>query len=141
MINALVRWAILTIAVWVASAVHAVSYDDWQSLLVAALILGILNAFVKPLLSLVTIPLVILTFGVFLIIINATLLWLTSRLVPGFHVSGFWAAVGGSLVISIISVFLGYPRGRRRVVITRPGPPPAADQRPPPPGKGRIIDV
>ena len=141
MVSMLFRWMALTVAVWVAaSIVPGVTYDRWQDVMVAALVLGILNALLKPLLQLVTLSVIIVTLGLFLFVINALLVVLTDRLVPGFHVAGFWSAVGASLVISVVSIFLGYSGRRpRRVAVNRPPPPrtPAG----PPPGKGPIIDV
>ena len=140
------RWLILTIAVWVATQlVPGVNFDRTQDLLIAALVLGILNACVKPLLRLISLPFIILTFGLFLLVINALLLRLTARLVPGFHVNGFGPAVWASLVVSLVSIFFGYSdrrQARPRIVINRPPPPPAAPPpRGPPPGKGPIIDL
>ena len=75
MLGTLVRWLILTLAVWVAAyVVPGIAYDHWQNLLVAALVLGILNAFVKPILMLISLPLIFVTFGLFLVLINALLL-------------------------------------------------------------------
>ena len=140
--NALLRWLVLTVAVWVAAViVPGIAYDGWRSLLVAALVLGILNAFVKPILNLLSLPFIILSFGLFLLVINALLLKVTAWLVQGFQVSGFWPAVGGSVVISIVSMFLGYSGGsRRRIVVDRTNmsPPPGQNA---PPGKGPVIDV
>jgi putative membrane protein len=137
----LLRWCVLTVAVWAAAGiVPGVSYDDWQSLLIASLVLGILNAFVKPLLQVVAIPVIVVSFGFFLLVINALLLKFTAWLVPGFHVTGFWPAVGGSLVISLISMLLGYPRHGRRIVVNS-SEPFDPGRRGPPPGKGPIIDV
>ena len=140
------RWFILTIAVWVATQiVPGVTYDAPRDLLIAALVLGVLNSFVKPLLRLLSLPFIILTFGFFLLVINAWLLWMTSKLVHGFHVTGFWPALWASLVVSLVSFFLGYSNRRAsqpRVVFNHPPPstpPPASSG--PPPGKGPIIDV
>ena len=140
----LFRWLALTIAVWAATQIvpGGVWADGTQDLLIAALVLGVLNAFVRPLLRLISLPFIILTFGLFLVVINALLLWLTAKLVHGFHVHGFWNAIGASLVVSLVSVLLGYSNHRRappRVVINRSPPPPPS--RGPPPGKGPIIDV
>ena len=139
------RWLILTIAVWVATRlVYGVTFDHTQDLLIAALVLGVLTAFVKPLLRLLSLPFIILTFGFFLLVINALLLWVTSKLVSGFHVSGFWAALWASLVVSLVSFFLGYSnrgRPRSRIVINHPPPPSPPTPQGPPPGKGPIIDV
>ena len=140
--NALFRWLVLTVAVWVAAViVPGIAYDGWRCLLIAALVLGILNAFVKPILNLLSLPFIILSFGLFLLVINALLLKVTAWLVQGFQVSGFWPAVWGSVVISIVSMFLGYSGGpRRRIVVDRTNPPPPPDQNAPP-GKGPVIDV
>ena len=143
MINALFRWFVLTVAVWIAAViVPGIAYDSRKDLLVAALVLGILNTVVRPVLRLLSLPVIILSFGLFLLVINALLLKLTAWLVPGFHVSGFWPAVGASVVISIVSMFLGYSGdNRKRIIVDRmpPGPPPPGPHAPP--GTGKIIDV
>ena len=137
----LLRWLVLTVAVWIAAVVvPGIGYDGWPSLLLAALVLGILNAFVKPVLQVLSLPFVVLTFGLFLLVINALLLRSTAWLVPGFHVRALWPAMGGSLVISIVSMFLGYPGPRKPVVIGRTETLFSTSRRPPP-GKGPIIDV
>lgn len=142
----LIRWVLTAVSVWVATlVVPGVSYADVPSLLAAAVILGILNALVKPVLVAVALPLVILSLGVMLLIINALLLTLTAMLVPGFHVSGMGSAIGASLIISLVSILLGNnkrrfntvrSRSRSSNVFNEPEP-----TRAPPPGKGPIIDV
>jgi putative membrane protein len=141
----LTRWILMAIAVGVATTlVPGTRCDDWQSLLAAAMILGILNALIKPILVAVALPLVLMTLGFMLLIINALLLMLTDRLVDGFHVDGFWSAMGASLLISLLSMMLGVNRTRikRRPqqasgeTYSEPVP-----TRSPPPGKGPIIDV
>jgi putative membrane protein len=77
--------------------------DGLWSAFIAALILGIVNAVIRPILVLLTLPLTFLTLGLFLLIINGLMLWLVAALVDGFHVNGFWGAVLGSILISIIS--------------------------------------
>lgn len=142
----LVRWILMSIAVGSADfLVRGISTDDWPSLLAAALILGILNSFVKPLLVLVAMPLVVLTLGVMLWFINALLLILTEQFVPGFHVAGFGSALWASLIISLVSMILG---NRSRTFARFPRTPPPDESyaeptriRRPPPGKGPIIDV
>lgn len=135
------RWLIITVAVWVATyIVPGIHYDNWQSLLVAALVLGALNAFVKPILILFSLPVVVMTLGLFLMIINALLLLLTGKLVTGFHVDGFWSAFGASIIISLVSLILGQ-RGRVLARPVRPAAPPSPVQKGPPPGKGPIIDI
>lgn len=138
MLGAIIRWLILTLAVWVsAHVIPGIQYDIWQNLLIAALVLGILNVFVKPVLTLISMPFIIVTLGLFLILINALLLKLTAWLVPGFHVANFWSALGGGLVISIVSFFFGRPRPYFRMRSI----PPDIELHGPPPGKGPIIDL
>lgn len=144
----IIRWMLTAAAVWVAaSVVTGIWYDDAASLLAAALILGILNSLVKPVLVRVALPFVIMSLGFMLLLINGFLLVLTSRLVPGFHVTGFWPAVGGSLIISVVSFLLGNRgglTGKRTRRQPRPEEPAYSEPtriRRPPPGKGPIIDV
>jgi putative membrane protein len=77
--------------------------DGLFSAFMAALLLGIVNTLIRPLLILITLPITLLTLGFFLLVINGLLLWLVAALVRGFHVNGFWGAVFGSILISIIS--------------------------------------
>jgi putative membrane protein len=74
--------------------------------LVAAFLLGIVNTILRPILVFITFPITLLTLGLFLLVINGLMLWLVSVLVRGFHVSGFWSAVLGSILISIVSWIL-----------------------------------
>ena len=137
--RALMRWLTLTAAVCVAAfIVPGIGFDDWPSLIIASLVLGILNAFVKPVLQLLALPIVVVTFGLFLLVINALLLKVTASLVPGFHVAGFWPSVGGSIVISLVSFFLGRAGREPRIVIERRW---TSRRTGPPPGKGPVIDV
>jgi len=77
--------------------------DSFWAALVTAFLLGIVNAIIRPILVLLTLPLTLVTLGLFLLVINGLMLWLVSVLVRGFHVSGFWGAVLGSILISIVS--------------------------------------
>lgn len=139
---AILRWIVLALAVWVAATiVPGISYDNWQSLLIAALVLGILNAFVKPALKLLSLPFIVVTLGLFLLVVNALVLLLAAWLVSGFHVAGFWSAVGGSLVVSIVSFFLGSPDRRSAQIVVDRVETVSAIPRSPPPGKGPVIDV
>jgi len=137
----IIRLLVLSAAVWLAAEiVPGIRYDNWTSVLAAALVLGILNTFVKPALRLLALPFIFLTLGFFLLVINAVLLSLAAWSVPGFHVAGFWTAVLGSLVISFVSMCFGKPEQRTQIVVERTDtlyqPP-----RNPPPGNGPIIDV
>jgi putative membrane protein len=80
--------------------------DSWVSALGAAFLLGIVNAIIRPIFILLTLPLTILTLGLFLLIINGLMLWLVAGLVGGFHVIGFWGAFFGSILISLVSWIL-----------------------------------
>jgi putative membrane protein len=80
--------------------------DSFWAALVTAFLLGIVNAIIRPILVLLTLPLTLVTLGLFLLVINGLMLWLVSVLVRGFHVSGFWGAVLGSILISIVSWLL-----------------------------------
>lgn len=139
---ALLRWIVLALAVWVASAlVPGITHDDWTSLFIAALVLGILNTFIKPILNILSLPFILVTLGLFLLVINALLLMFAAKIVDGFHVDGFWSAVGGSVVISIVSFLLGHPGRRDATVIVNRRETVSSIPRRPPPGNGPIIDV
>ena len=89
---------------WIASrVVHGISYRDTVSLVEAALLLGVINAVVRPVLVILTLPLTLVTFGLFLLVINALTLKLVTLFLHGFHVAGFWPAVWGALIVSICS--------------------------------------
>jgi len=90
------------------------AFQEFLSLGAAALVLGALNAVVRPVLIVLTLPVTILTLGLSILALNGFLLWLTSRVVEGFHVRTFWAALLGTLLISVISAMLnGFVRDRR----------------------------
>ena len=121
------RWLINTAAVLVATqVVHGIHYDNATGLLVATLVLGILNAVLRPLLLLLAMPLLFLTLGIFFFVINALLLYFVGNVVSGFHVDTFWAAFWGGLVISFISTVLNSltGTGNARISVRRGGPPP-----------------
>jgi putative membrane protein len=71
--------------------------------LIAGLVLGFVNALVKPLLFIVTLPLTLLTLGLFIFVVNALCLGLTAAIVPGFEIEGFWSAIGGAIIVSLVS--------------------------------------
>lgn len=103
----LIRWLVTTIAVMVASSViHGIRYDSTQSLIAAALLLGILNAFLRPILLILSVPLILLTLGLFILIINGLMLFFVPGIVNGFHVDSFGSAFWGAIVISIVSWIL-----------------------------------
>ncbi|MCC6541411.1 MAG: phage holin family protein [Flavobacteriales bacterium] len=116
--NLLIRLIISTIAVLVTdlllSGVHA---NDFVTGLLVAVVLGLLNTFIKPLFILLTLPVTLVTMGLFLLVINAGIVLLAARIVPGFVVESFWWALGFSIVLSIVQGFLqaldGRPNDRR----------------------------
>jgi putative membrane protein len=102
-----IRWLVTTIAVLVAAhLIPGISYDGWGALLGASLLLGIINAFVRPILLLLSLPFIIITMGLFIFVINALLLLLVSQIVPAFQVAGFWSAFFGAIIISLVSWIL-----------------------------------
>jgi putative membrane protein len=107
MLRILVVWLVNTAALAaVAYLMPSVSIASAGAALVAALVLGLVNAVVRPLLVLLTLPVTVLTLGLFILVINGLLFWAVAELVPGFQVAGFWAGVLGALVFSLISWLL-----------------------------------
>ena len=84
-------------------APRLISVDGFLSALIAAILLGIVNTIIRPILVILTFPITLLSLGLFLLVINGLMLWLVSALVSGFHVNGFWGALFGSILISIVS--------------------------------------
>jgi putative membrane protein len=103
----LVKLAINALALLVVDAMfQKIWFDDQQATIVAAVVLALVNTYLRPLVVILTLPINILTLGLFTLVINALMLKLVSWLIPAFHVEGFWTAVGGALVISIVSCLL-----------------------------------
>ncbi len=111
--------------VWILNAIAllAVAYlfpgvqiQDWQAAAIAALVLGLVNAMIKPILVVLTFPVTILTLGLFLLVINALLFWAVAVLVPGFNVGGFGAAFVGALLYTVITWLLSMLIPDRRKV-------------------------
>lgn len=138
--NQVLRWLFLAMGVALAAkVVPGIRCDDGLALVVVVILLSLFNAFLKPLLVLFTLPLVVLSAGFGLWLINALLLWGASRLVDGFRVDGLFAALMGSLIISITNMAFSVLFNARTVKVQRG---PAEPPRPtPPPGKGDVIDV
>ncbi len=133
-----IRWLITTVAVLAAAhMVHGIWYDNLASLLVASLALGFVNAFLKPFLMLVSLPLLLLTFGLFMLVINGGLLLLVGKIVHGFHVDGWGSAFWGALVVSIVTIVLKSFQSRPRIAVRSV----KIEPQRPPSGKGRVIDV
>jgi len=136
-------WIINTAAVLVAAAIlhkHITYEDKLENLLIASLLLGILNAFVRPILMLIALPLLIFTLGLFTLVINALLLYFVGQMLePKFQVDSFRYAFVGALIISVISIALNVLTGNARVSIQR-RPPPGPTKNPGG-GYGPVIDV
>ena len=102
----IIRWILNTLALLlVVNVVPGFSHRDWISLAIAAAVLGLLNAIVRPILWFITLPITVITLGLFLLVLNAIMLELTAWIVPGFGIDGFGWAIVGALVLSIISLF------------------------------------
>lgn len=103
----LIKWVINTVAlVMVVKIIPGINVDRWQTAVFAALVLGLINTFLRPLVILFTLPLNILSLGLFTLVINGFLFYLVSKLVKGFTINSFWNAFWGALFFSIISFFL-----------------------------------
>jgi len=123
MVGFLIRAAVVAVGLWVASIiVPGVTFSSNESLIWAALLLGIINAFVRPILVILTIPITILSLGLFLLVINGLMVELAAYFQGGFHVAGLGTAILVSLVVSltswVISWFVG-PSGLEVVVVRR----------------------
>lgn len=106
LIEFLMHCGITAASLWVASLIfHGVSFSSKSSLIYAALLLGVANAIIRPIVIFLTIPLTLITFGLFLLVINALMMLLVSSLVSGFKVSGFWTAFFASIFIALLSFF------------------------------------
>ena len=104
MVGFLLRAAIAALGLWVASQLlDGLHFATPSKLLLAAVVLGVVNAFVRPLAFILTLPLTILTVGLFLLVLNAGMVALVAWVVPGFTIAGFWTAVGTSIIVSVVS--------------------------------------
>lgn len=127
----LLRWAVLAIGVMLATKIiPGIGYDDGTTLLVVVLLLSFFNVILKPLLVLFTLPFIVLTMGLGIIVINALLFLLVGKLVDGFMVSGFWAALGGALIVSVTNMVF------TRLISPAPGVRPQVRRKP-----DDVIDV
>lgn len=100
----ILRIAIVALGLWLAAQIFpGLQFSGPGSLIAAALLLGIVNAVVRPIAVVLTLPLTLLTLGLFLLVVNAAMLGLVALLLGGFQISGFWTAVGASIVVSVTS--------------------------------------
>lgn len=122
----LVRWLVNALAlVVVVYTIRGIEVESLFATIVAALVLGIINTFFRPLIIVLTVPFSIATFGGFILVINGFLLWLVSKIVKGFTIQSFWAAFWGALVFSVVSYLLNLwinQQGRLEIRIIRRTP-------------------
>lgn len=121
MIGFLIRVLIVAVGLWLAvRLVPGIEISSTQTLLGAALVLGIINAIVRPVIVILTLPITVLTLGLFLLVINAGLLALVAQIVPGFRVASFGSALFGAIIVSLTSWAASYligPSGRFEVIV------------------------
>lgn len=104
----LMHWGVTALSLWLAGFIfHGISFANKKSLFISALLLGFANAVIRPIVIVLTIPLTLITFGFFLLVINALMMLLVSAVVPGFKVSGFWTAFFASIFVTILSLVVG----------------------------------
>jgi putative membrane protein len=114
-VNLLIRWLINALALLLLGYVlKSVYVEDFVTALLVALVLGFLNTLIRPLLILLTLPITLLTLGLFALVINGFLFWLAAQWIRGFYVSGFWAAFFGALLYSVITTLAN------RLVLAKP---------------------
>ena len=110
----LIRWLVNTLAllavVWVIPGIHV---DRWETVAVAALILGLFNAFLRPVIVFLTLPFQIVTLGFSILLVNGLMLYLVSKIVEGFYITSFWSAFWGAILFSLISFLLNLSIDRR----------------------------
>ena len=107
MMTLLLVWILNAVALLVVAYVlPGIVVASFGSAMLAALVLGLINSLVKPVLILLTLPITIITLGLFLLVLNALMFWFAGSILTGFQVNGFWWAVGGAILYSLISGFL-----------------------------------
>jgi putative membrane protein len=119
----LIRLLVSALSLWVASAlVPGMSLSGLGTFLLAAFLLGLVNAVIRPVAILLTLPFTLLSLGLFLLVVNAAMLALVAALLPGFALSGFWAALFGSLLVSLVGTVLSWTvgaKGRYEILAVR----------------------
>jgi putative membrane protein len=111
----LARWLVNAAALMLVAYLYpGVTVESFGAALIAALVLGLVNAVVRPLLVLLTLPVTLLTLGLFLFVINALLFWFVAEVVGGFHVAGFGAALLGSILFSVITLLTSWILFKRK---------------------------
>jgi putative membrane protein len=121
----ILRALIASLGLWAATEIlDGLSIDDAFTLVLAGVLLGLVNAVVRPFVLLLSLPALLITLGLFLLVINAGMLGLVALMLKGFHIDGFWTAIAGSLIVSLVSWvgswFIG-PRGKVEVIRIKRG--------------------
>ena len=115
MLSLIARWIINAAALLLVAYLYpGVTVASFWAAMLAALVLGLVNALIRPLLVLLTLPVTVLTLGLFLFVINALMFWLAAEIVSGFRVTGFWAALIGSVLYSLITLITSWLLFRRK---------------------------
>lgn len=116
----LLRWALNAVALMLLpEIVSSITLTSFSAALIAAILIGLLNALIRPLLLLLTLPITVLSLGLFILVINALIFWMASGLVGGFHVPGFWPAMGGALAYSILTWLVDIALGDKQAHMRR----------------------
>jgi len=123
MLGFLLRAAVVALGLWLATSwVKGISIDSPSILILAGLLLGVVNSIVRPIAIVLTLPMTLMTLGLFLLVINAGMVALVAWMLPGMHVAGFWSAFWTAVVVSLVSMvgswFIG-PKGRFEVIVKR----------------------
>lgn len=123
MLGFLIRAAVVALGLWLATIwVPGVYIDTPETLILAGVLLGIANSVVRPIAVVLTLPMTIVTLGLFLFVINAGMVGLVAWVLPGMHIAGFWSALWASVLVSLTgmvsSIFVG-PKGRIEVIVKR----------------------
>lgn len=123
MLGFLIRAVIVALGLWLATRwVTGVTIDTPSTLILAGVLLGVVNAIVRPIAIVLTLPMTIATLGLFLLVINAGMVALVAWMLPGMHVAGFWPALWTALVVSLVSMvgsWLVGPKGRFEIAVRR----------------------
>ena len=123
MLGFLLRAGVVALGLWLATSwVKGISIDSPSILILAGLLLGVVNSIVRPIAIVLTLPMTLMTLGLFLLVINAGMVALVAWMLPGMHVAGFWSAFWTAVVVSLVSMvgswFIG-PKGRFEVIVKR----------------------
>lgn len=104
----LIHTLIIAFAFWCTTQlISGISFSSPMNMIIAAVVFGIVNALIRPIAMILSLPLTILTFGLFILVVNAAMLWLTAKLMPGMQVAGFGTAFLGALIVAIVSWIVG----------------------------------